>query len=39
MPLYALLVYPKNTKIDLTAQDKRAVFAFVTALKATRRNS
>jgi mRNA-degrading endonuclease RelE of RelBE toxin-antitoxin system len=39
MPLYALLVYPKNTKIDLTAQDKRAVFAFVTALKAIRRNS
>jgi mRNA-degrading endonuclease RelE of RelBE toxin-antitoxin system len=39
MPLYALLAYPKNAKTDLTPDDKRAASAFVTALKATRRNT
>ena len=38
MPLYALLVYPKNVKTDLTQDDKRAVTALVAALKATRRS-
>jgi hypothetical protein len=38
MPLYALLVYPKNAKTDLTQDDKRAVTALVAALKATRRS-
>jgi mRNA-degrading endonuclease RelE of RelBE toxin-antitoxin system len=37
VPLYALLAYPKNAKTDLTADDKRAALAFVTALKATRK--
>jgi mRNA-degrading endonuclease RelE of RelBE toxin-antitoxin system len=37
LPLYALLVYPKNAKTDLTPDDKRATSAFVEALKATRR--
>jgi mRNA-degrading endonuclease RelE of RelBE toxin-antitoxin system len=37
LPLYALLVYPKNAKTDLTPDDKRAASAFVEALKATRR--
>jgi hypothetical protein len=37
MPLYALLVYPKNAKADLTQDDKRAATALVAALKATRK--
>jgi mRNA-degrading endonuclease RelE of RelBE toxin-antitoxin system len=37
LPLYALLVYPKNAKTDLTPDDKRAASAFVEALKAARR--
>ena len=36
MPLYALLVYPKNVKTDLTPTDKKAVAALVDKLKATR---
>jgi hypothetical protein len=38
VPLYALLAYPKNAKTDLTPDDKRAALAFVTAIKATRKN-
>lgn len=38
IPLYALLVYPKNAKTDLTQEDKRAASALVEALKATRKN-
>jgi mRNA-degrading endonuclease RelE of RelBE toxin-antitoxin system len=37
MPLYALLVYPKNAKTDLSQDDKRAVSTLVAALKAARR--
>jgi mRNA-degrading endonuclease RelE of RelBE toxin-antitoxin system len=37
IPLYALLVYPKSVKLDLTSDDKRAVSALVAALKAARR--
>lgn len=37
VPLYALLVYPKNAKTDLTQDDKRAASAIVDALKATRK--
>lgn len=37
MPLYALLVYPKNAKTDLTQVEKRAVTALVMVLKAARR--
>jgi hypothetical protein len=38
MPLYALLVYPKNEKADLTPEDKRAASALVEAIKAARKN-
>ena len=37
VPLYALLVYPKNVKSDLTADEKRAALALVEAIKALRR--
>jgi hypothetical protein len=36
-PLYALLVYPKNEKANLTAEDKRAAAALVEAIKAARK--
>jgi mRNA-degrading endonuclease RelE of RelBE toxin-antitoxin system len=39
VPLYALLVYPKNAKTDLTPKDKRAATALVEVLKATRKNT
>ena len=37
MPLYALLAYAKNAKDDMTPNEKRAVSALVTAIKATRK--
>ena len=37
MPIYALLTYAKNAKDDMTPDEKRAVSALVTALKATRK--
>lgn len=37
MPLYALLAYAKNAKDDMTPDEKRAVSALVTAIKATRK--
>ena len=37
MPLYALLVYPKNVKTDLTPADKKTVAAFAGAIKANRK--
>jgi mRNA-degrading endonuclease RelE of RelBE toxin-antitoxin system len=39
IPLYALLVYPKNAKTDLTQEEKRAASAVVDAIKSTRRNT
>ena len=39
MPLYALLIYPKNVKADLTPADKKAVSALVEAIKAMRKKS
>ncbi len=39
VPLYALLVYPKNAKTDLTPEDKRAAAAIVDAIKATRKKT
>ena len=38
LPLYALLAYAKNAKYDMTPDEKRAVSALVTALKATRKD-
>ena len=37
VPIYALLAYPKNSKADMTAQEKRAAGALVEAIKASRR--
>ena len=34
LPLYALLAYPKNAKVDLSPTEKRGVAAFVDAIKA-----
>ena len=34
IPLYALLVYPKNEKVDLSPEDKRAASTLVDAIKA-----
>jgi len=37
IPLYALLVNPKNEKTDLSAEDKRAATPLVEAIKAARK--
>ncbi|MDB5985629.1 MAG: RelE-like cytotoxic translational repressor of toxin-antitoxin stability system [Nevskia sp.] len=37
MPVYALLVYGKNERADLTAEQRKAVAAFAAAIKATRK--
>ena len=37
MPVYALLVYGKNERADLTAKQRKAVAAFAAAIKATRK--
>jgi mRNA-degrading endonuclease RelE of RelBE toxin-antitoxin system len=37
IPLFALLAYPKNAKVDLTPDEKRRVTAFVEAIKVERR--
>jgi len=37
MPIYALLVYGKNERADLTAEQRKAVAAFAAAIKATRK--
>lgn len=39
MPLYALLAYAKNAKTDMTQDEKRAVSALASALKAARRQT
>lgn len=37
MPLYALLAYAKNAKTDMSPDEKKAVRALTTALKAARK--
>ena len=37
MPIYALLVYGKNERANLTAKQRKAVAAFAAAIKATRK--
>jgi hypothetical protein len=39
MPLYALLAYAKNARADMTPDEKRAVSALASALKAAQRRS
>jgi hypothetical protein len=36
-PIYALLVYGKNERADLTAGQRRSMAAFAAAIKATRK--
>jgi hypothetical protein len=38
MPIYALLVYGKNERANLTAEQRRSVAAFAAAIKATRKH-
>jgi hypothetical protein len=37
MPIYALLLYSKNERADLTSDERKSVAAFAAAIKATRR--
>lgn len=37
IPLYALLIYGKNERADLTAEQRKSVTAFAAAIKAARR--
>lgn len=37
MPIYALLIYGKNERADLSAEQRKSVTAFATAIKATRK--
>lgn len=37
VPIYALLVYGKNERANLTAEQRRSVAAFAAAIKATRK--
>jgi mRNA-degrading endonuclease RelE of RelBE toxin-antitoxin system len=37
MPIYALLIYGKNERADLTPEQRRSVRTFATAIKALRK--
>jgi hypothetical protein len=37
MPIYALLIYGKNERANLTSEQRKAVKAFATAIKALRK--
>jgi mRNA-degrading endonuclease RelE of RelBE toxin-antitoxin system len=37
MPIYALLIYGKNERVDLTAEQRKSVAAFAAAIKALRK--
>lgn len=37
MPVYALLIYGKNERADLTPEQRKAVTAFTIAIKAARK--
>jgi hypothetical protein len=38
MPIYALLIYGKNERADLTAEQRKSVAAFAAAIKAARKH-
>jgi mRNA-degrading endonuclease RelE of RelBE toxin-antitoxin system len=38
IPIYALLVYGKNERADLTSEQRRIVAAFAAAIKTARKN-
>lgn len=37
MPIYALLIYGKNERADLTPEQRKSVAAFAAAIKASRK--
>jgi hypothetical protein len=37
MPIYALLIYGKNERADLTPEQRKSVRTFATAIKALRK--
>ncbi len=37
MPIYALLIYGKNERANLTPEQRKAVKTFATAIKALRK--
>ncbi|MGH8293646.1 MAG: type II toxin-antitoxin system RelE/ParE family toxin [Gammaproteobacteria bacterium] len=37
MPVYALLIYAKNERADLTAEQRKSVAAFAAVIKASRK--
>lgn len=37
MPIYALLIYVKNERADLTTEQRKAVASFAAAIKASRK--
>jgi mRNA-degrading endonuclease RelE of RelBE toxin-antitoxin system len=37
LPIYALLIYGKSERADLTAEQRKSVAAFAAAIKATRK--
>jgi len=39
MPIYALLIYGKNERADLTPDERKSVAAFSAAIKATRKRT
>jgi hypothetical protein len=39
MPIYALLIYGKNERADLTPDERKSVTAFAAAIKATRKRT
>ena len=39
MPIYALLIYGKNERADLTAEQRKSAAAFAAAIKAARKRS
>ena len=39
MPIYALLIYGKNERADLTSEQRKSVAAFAVAIKATRKRT
>lgn len=38
MPLYALLIYGKNERADLTPEQRKAITVFAVAIKAQRKH-
>jgi hypothetical protein len=37
MPIYALLIYAKNERADLTPEQRKSVSAFAAAIKSLRK--